>query len=173
MRFSKKLSAIALAAVFGIAFMSPVGGALAADFDAAKHFKNKTIRLIVDFKPGGGTDTQARYFSRYWGKFLPGNPRITVSNLFPNPSGRNQTPIPAMMPREEDHPHSLLRAREDPLLRMGRDPMENFVAAVGLHFAYYNFCKRHNTIKTTPAMAAGVARKQWTIADLLTYTAIV
>ncbi len=33
---------------------------------------------------------------------------------------------------------------------------ENFEAAVGLHFAYYNFVKRHNTVKCTPAVAAGV-----------------
>ena len=33
---------------------------------------------------------------------------------------------------------------------------ENFEAAVGLHFAYYNFVKRHNTLRCTPAMAAGV-----------------
>ena len=35
---------------------------------------------------------------------------------------------------------------------------ENFEAAVGLHFAYYNFVKRHNTLRCTPAMAAGVAQ---------------
>jgi tripartite-type tricarboxylate transporter receptor subunit TctC len=58
-------------------------------FDATKHFKGQTIRLIVDFKPGGGTDLQARYFAANWGKFIPGNPRLRVSNLFPNPSGRN------------------------------------------------------------------------------------
>ena len=61
----------------------------AADFDAAKHFKGKSIRLVVDFKPGGGTDLQARYFAAQWGKFIPGNPKMTVTNLFPNPSGRN------------------------------------------------------------------------------------
>ena len=32
---------------------------------------------------------------------------------------------------------------------------ENFVAAVGLRFAYYNFVKRHNTLRCTPAMASG------------------
>jgi hypothetical protein len=31
---------------------------------------------------------------------------------------------------------------------------ENFEAAVALHFAYYNFVKRHNTLRCTPAMAA-------------------
>jgi hypothetical protein len=48
---------------------------------------------------------------------------------------------------------------------------ENFTAAVGLHFAFYNFVKRHNTLKATPAMAAGVATKQWNIGELLEATA--
>jgi tripartite-type tricarboxylate transporter receptor subunit TctC len=81
----KLLGATAL--VFGVAAYGVP--APAADFDAAKHFKGKTIRMIVDFKPGGGTDLQARYFAGNWAKFLPGNPRIKVSNLCPNPSGRN------------------------------------------------------------------------------------
>jgi IS1 family transposase len=44
---------------------------------------------------------------------------------------------------------------------------ENFVAAVGLHFAYYNFVKRHNTLRCTPAMAAGVTGSFWSVGDLL------
>jgi len=48
---------------------------------------------------------------------------------------------------------------------------ENFTAAVGLHFAYYNFVKRHNTLRCTPAMAAGVAKTFWTVGDLLEATA--
>ena len=44
---------------------------------------------------------------------------------------------------------------------------ENFEAAVGLHFAYYNFVKRHNTLRCTPAMAAGVERDFWSVGDLL------
>jgi IS1 family transposase len=48
---------------------------------------------------------------------------------------------------------------------------ENFVAAVGLHFAYYNFVKRHNTLRCTPAMAAGVTGTFWTVGDLVEATA--
>jgi IS1 family transposase len=44
---------------------------------------------------------------------------------------------------------------------------ENFIAAVGLHFAYYNFVKLHSTLKTTPAVAAGVTGSKWSIGDLL------
>jgi len=45
--------------------------------------------------------------------------------------------------------------------------LENFEAAVALHFAYYNFVKRHNTLRATPAMAAGIERDFWTVGDLI------
>ncbi len=45
--------------------------------------------------------------------------------------------------------------------------LENFEAAVALHFAYYNLVKTHGSIKCTPAMAAGVERSFWTVADLV------
>ena len=44
--------------------------------------------------------------------------------------------------------------------------LENFEAAVGLHFAYYNFVKRHITLRATPAMACGVTSTQWNVARL-------
>jgi hypothetical protein len=44
---------------------------------------------------------------------------------------------------------------------------ENFEAAVGLHFAYYNFVKRRNTLRCSPAMAAGVRSTTWSAGDLL------
>jgi IS1 family transposase len=44
---------------------------------------------------------------------------------------------------------------------------ENFEAAVALHFAYYNFVKRHNTLRCTPAMAAGVTNDMWSVGSLL------
>jgi hypothetical protein len=48
---------------------------------------------------------------------------------------------------------------------------ENFEAAVGLHFAYYNFVKRHNTLRCTPAMAAGIESGFWNVGDLVEATA--
>jgi hypothetical protein len=48
---------------------------------------------------------------------------------------------------------------------------ENFEAAVGLHFAYYNFVRRHSTLRCTPAMAAGVTQSFWGVGDLLEATA--
>ena len=44
---------------------------------------------------------------------------------------------------------------------------ENLWAAYCLHFAYYNFCRIHRTIRVTPAMEAGIADHVWEIAELL------
>ena len=49
--------------------------------------------------------------------------------------------------------------------------LENHEAALGLYFATYNFVNRHSTIKTTPAVAAGIADEQWTIETLIERTA--
>jgi IS1 family transposase len=45
--------------------------------------------------------------------------------------------------------------------------LENFMAAVSLNFAYYNFCKTHGAIRCTPAQAAGVEQSAWTVAELV------
>jgi len=45
--------------------------------------------------------------------------------------------------------------------------LENFKAAVALHYAYYNFVKSNIAIRCTPAMAAGVTNTFWTVRDLV------
>ncbi len=45
---------------------------------------------------------------------------------------------------------------------------DHLKAALALHFAYYNFCRVHRTIKMTPAMAAGITDRVWSLADLVT-----
>lgn len=70
---------------------APMAGAKAAsDFDPAAYYKGKTIRIIVGFSPGGGTDLQARHFAQYWSGTLPGNPRFSVANVRPNTASANR-----------------------------------------------------------------------------------
>lgn len=45
--------------------------------------------------------------------------------------------------------------------------LDNLRAALSLHFAFYNFCRRHSSIKQTPAMAAGLTDHVWSIMELL------
>jgi transposase-like protein/IS1 family transposase len=44
---------------------------------------------------------------------------------------------------------------------------ENLEAAYSLWFAYYNFCRRHQTLKVTPAMECGLADHVWGVNELL------
>lgn len=45
--------------------------------------------------------------------------------------------------------------------------VENLGCAVALHFAHYNFARVHSTIKTTPAVMAGVADHVWKLPELI------
>jgi len=49
----------------------------------------------------------------------------------------------------------------------------NLEAAIALYLCHYNFCRVHGTIKTTPAVAAGLADHTWGVAELLEKAAAV
>lgn len=45
--------------------------------------------------------------------------------------------------------------------------IENHAAAVALHFMHYNFCRVHQTLRVTPAMAAGVSDHVWELGEVV------
>ena len=45
--------------------------------------------------------------------------------------------------------------------------IDNHRHSIALHFMYYNFVRIHRSLRTTPAMAAGVTDKLWDIADMV------
>ena len=45
--------------------------------------------------------------------------------------------------------------------------VENHTHAVALHMMYYNFVRIHQTLRTTPAMAAAVTKKLWEMTDVV------
>lgn len=44
--------------------------------------------------------------------------------------------------------------------------MANLQRALALHYMYYNFCRVHSTLKTTPAVASMLTDRVWTLYDL-------
>jgi hypothetical protein len=48
--------------------------------------------------------------------------------------------------------------------------VENHRAAVGLHFAHYNYVRIHGTLRVTPAMAANVENRLWSLEELVDRT---
>lgn len=45
--------------------------------------------------------------------------------------------------------------------------VENLEHAVALHFMHYNFCRVHQTLRVSPAMAAGVTDRLWDVEDIV------
>jgi IS1 family transposase len=48
--------------------------------------------------------------------------------------------------------------------------LDNLKGAVALHFAHYNFVRQHRSLRVSPAMAAGVESKLWTLQELVEET---
>lgn len=44
--------------------------------------------------------------------------------------------------------------------------LDNHIHALALYFAFYNFCRIHKSLKVTPAMAAGITDKLWSLEDI-------
>ena len=45
--------------------------------------------------------------------------------------------------------------------------IENHAHSVALHYMHYNFVRLHKTLRVSPAMAAGVTERLWTIGDIV------
>jgi hypothetical protein len=45
--------------------------------------------------------------------------------------------------------------------------LDNHKAACALHFAYYNFCRIHKSLRVTPAMESGITDHIWTLRELM------
>lgn len=43
----------------------------------------------------------------------------------------------------------------------------NHRLAIAVHFVHYNFCRIHQTLRVTPAMAAGLSDRVWELSDLV------
>jgi tripartite-type tricarboxylate transporter receptor subunit TctC len=72
-RSGRRVAALALAALFGLALVAP---ATAADF-----YAGKTLNFIVGTDVGGGFSIYARMIGKYLGRYIPGNPTVLVKNM--------------------------------------------------------------------------------------------
>jgi len=79
---------------------------------------------------------------------------------------------------DQDHISTSFVERQNLSLRMGSrrftrltnafsKKLENHIHAISLHYWYFNFARKHMTIKTTPAIANGIADRVLTVRDLV------
>jgi tripartite-type tricarboxylate transporter receptor subunit TctC len=63
-------------AILACLLLLPQGARAQQDF-----FKDKRVRFVVGYPPGGGYDLATRIVARHMGKHIPGNPSIFVQNM--------------------------------------------------------------------------------------------
>jgi tripartite-type tricarboxylate transporter receptor subunit TctC len=72
-----KSTELLTAAILALTFAAlTAGNARGQEF-----YKDKTIRFIVGYSPGGSFDAYTRLIARHFGKHVPGNPTIVVENM--------------------------------------------------------------------------------------------
>ncbi len=99
------------------------------------------------------------------GKYSPGNvtsSRKTVVMGMPDVGKISTSHIEAQNLTVRMHVRRLTR-----LTNAFSKKLDNFKAAMGLHFAYQNFVKRHTSLRMTPAMAAGLTPSFWSVLQLI------
>lgn len=64
------------AIIAGLVFLATSPAIRADEF-----YRGKNIRIIVGFAAGGGFDAYSRAIARHLGRFIPGNPSVSVENM--------------------------------------------------------------------------------------------
>jgi tripartite-type tricarboxylate transporter receptor subunit TctC len=70
-----------VAAGLGLTFAGSIAALPAHAQTIEEFYRNKTVRIIVGFAPGGGYDLYARLAAEFLGRFIPGNPTVIVENM--------------------------------------------------------------------------------------------
>jgi tripartite-type tricarboxylate transporter receptor subunit TctC len=64
------------------AFALVAGAAMVAASTAqADYYEGQTIRIVIPFSAGGGTDTFGRLIATHLGNHIPGNPTVIAENV--------------------------------------------------------------------------------------------
>ena len=45
--------------------------------------------------------------------------------------------------------------------------VENHIASLAIHYLHYNYARTHQTLRITPAIAAGLAMHPWTVGEIV------
>ena len=98
---------------------------------------------------------------------------------------QNQAPRPDSVVKEDQYTYVALSASTRAIIershltlrqsckrfaRLGNGfskQLENHCAAISLYVMHYNFCRVHESVRSTPAMALGIADRVWMIGDLV------
>jgi len=151
------------------AFMKDVAGRLANRVQLTTD-GHKTYLEAVDGAFGADIDYAMRV--KMYGQERPGEARYSPAKCI----GCERKKINGK-PKAEDVSTSMVE-RQNLTMRMSMrrftrltnafsKKIDNLRHAVALHFMYYNFVRQHQTLRVSPAMAAGVTEHLWELEDIV------
>lgn len=114
-------------------------------------------QIVKHYRRGGRRDDDHRYEP-------PRDPFITKSIVTGSPN------VDKMSTSYVERQNLTMRMHIRRLTRLCNGfskKIENHRAAMALHFAFYNFCRIHETIRCTPAIEAQITDHVWTLEELL------
>ena len=131
------------------AYLSAVEGAFSENIDYAM--------LVKLYGPAGGTGPEKRYSSGDCCGAIKG---VVCGD--PEPQH-----VSTSFVERQNLTMRMSMRRFTRLTNAFSKKFQNHCHAVSLYFVYYNFVKMHKTLRMTPAMAAGIADKLWTMEDIV------
>jgi IS1 family transposase len=151
-------------------FMTDLASRLAHRVQLTTDGHKAYINAVADaFGPSG---IDYAMLVKLFGEVPPGAARYSP----PQCIGANLTPImgdPDMMHVSTSHVERQNLTMRMSMRRFTRltnafsKKVANHEFAIALHFMHYNFCRVHQTLRVTPAMAAGIADHVWDIDELI------
>lgn len=102
------------------------------------------------------------------GRYSP--PRVTYSERHAIAGAPDRAHISTSLIERQNLTMRMSMRRFTRLTNAFSKKIENLHAAVSLHFAHYNFVRVHKTLRVTPAMAAGVDNRLWSLEELVEQT---
>ena len=129
------------------AYLDAVEGAFGADVDYSmliKHY-GEPVRALGRYSPGGCTGIELRRVEGRPDEAHVSTSYVERANLTTRMGNRRFTRLTnAFSKKAENHAHS-----------------------VAIHLMHYNFVRIHQTLRCSPAMAAGVTTTLWELADMV------
>ena len=102
------------------------------------------------------------------GRYSP--PRVVSQELAVITGNPNQAHISTSMVERQNLTMRMSMRRFTRLTNAFSKKLENLQAAVALHFAHYNLVRLHKSLRITPAIAAGVTDRVWSLEELVEQT---
>lgn len=118
-------------------------------------------QVIKTFQSGSGRDAQTRYSP---GSITAIEKKVVCGSVNLSEAGTSRMERFNLTTRMQVRRFTRLTNAHSKKTR-------NHDAMLGLYFSWYDWCRKHMTIKTTPAVRAGIATEQWTLERLLTEAA--